>query len=55
MTSMSSLAKSGVARMAGCHSRVGGNPVTKKYKPNKFLKLKAQIISLFSGFPLPRE
>ncbi len=37
------------------HSHGSGNPVTKKYKNTKFLKLKAQIISLFSGFPLPRE
>ncbi|HJD58951.1 hypothetical protein [Rickettsia asembonensis] len=37
-----------------CHSRVGGNP-EKKYKYNKFLKLKARFISLYTGFPLSRE
>ncbi|MFP3013184.1 MAG: hypothetical protein ACEY3D_10025 [Rickettsia sp.] len=37
-----------------CHSRVGRNP-EKKYKYSKFLKLKAKVISLYDGFPLPRE
>ncbi|MFP3012297.1 MAG: hypothetical protein ACEY3D_04975 [Rickettsia sp.] len=27
----------------------------KKYKYRKFLKLKARFISLYAGFPLPRE
>ncbi|KJV59042.1 hypothetical protein RFEPED_1438 [Rickettsia felis str. Pedreira] len=37
-----------------CHSRVGRNP-EKKYKYSKFLKLKAQFISLYAGFPPMRE
>ncbi|MFP3013036.1 MAG: hypothetical protein ACEY3D_09195 [Rickettsia sp.] len=37
-----------------CHSRESGNP-KKKYKHSKFSKLKAQFISLYTGFPLSRE
>ncbi|HJD58949.1 MAG TPA: hypothetical protein LFV92_07390 [Rickettsia endosymbiont of Ceroptres masudai] len=43
-----------VAWLVLCHSREGGNPV-KKYKYNKFLKLKARFISLYAGFPPSRE
>ncbi|MFP3011664.1 MAG: hypothetical protein ACEY3D_01290 [Rickettsia sp.] len=38
-----------------CHSRVGGNPVIKRHKHTKFLKLKARFISLYAGFPPTRE
>lgn len=38
-----------------CHSHGSGNPITKKCKHTKFLKLKAQIISLFSGSHLHRN
>ncbi|WP_158510112.1 hypothetical protein [Rickettsia asembonensis] len=44
----------GSENLLNCHPRVCGDP-EKRYKYSKFLKLKARFISLYAGFPPPRE